>query len=86
MQGNFSSVDSLMMLHQFEAGRKVAFVEGQLKEKEACGFATCFAFCLLLKTTFLLQVFATPTLFTLYSSKYYLVLLVNNYSLSLNGL
>ena len=59
MQGNFSSVDSLMTLHQFEEERKSAF-ERHLKEKEVCGFATCFAFCLMMKITFLLQAFADP--------------------------
>ena len=33
MQSNFSSVDSLMTLHQFEEARKSAF-EGHLKEKK----------------------------------------------------
>ena len=45
MQGNFSSVDSLMIFHQFEAERRGLFREGQLKEKEACGFvAVLFVF------------------------------------------
>jgi len=62
MQGNFSSVDSPMTLHQFEAERKGAFMKGPLKEKEACRFCCC-ALCLLLITTFLLQVLAAPTVF-----------------------
>ena len=42
MQGNFSFVDSLMTFHQFEAERRGLFREGQLKEKEACGFFLSF--------------------------------------------
>ena len=71
---SFSSVDALATLSQFEAERKCAFVEAQPKEKKACEFFTCFAFCLLLIITFLLQIFADPTVFVLYYSICYLVL------------
>ena len=70
-------MDALTTLSQFEAERKCAFVEAQPKEKKACEFFTCFAFfCLLLIITFLLQIFADPTVFVLYYSICYLVLLV----------